>query len=191
MPHIEIPGARIWYEDTGGDGVPVVFVHPAAADSRCWEQQIPAFVGAGYRCVTFDQRGWGQSTQSPDAASSGHLSSDLDALTQALGLGRFVLIGAAYGGMGALDSALRFQDRLYALVLATIQGAIVDPEFAAVLERIVPPALRAIPIELREVGPSYRAENPEGVARWLQIIHEGHRETARRQPRYPDVVPRT
>jgi 2-succinyl-6-hydroxy-2,4-cyclohexadiene-1-carboxylate synthase len=188
MPHIEIPDARLWYEDTGGDGVPVVFVHPAAADSRCWENQLPAFVAAGYRCVTFDQRGWGRSKQAPDAASAGHLSSDLEALTRALGLGRFVLIGAAYGGMCALDYALRFQERLVAFVLATSQGAIVDREYTAVLDRIVPPALRGIPIELREVGPSYRAENPAGVERWLRIIHEGHGETAQRQPRHLTVT---
>ncbi|MFN8633736.1 MAG: alpha/beta hydrolase [Chloroflexota bacterium] len=184
MPFAEIPDAQIWYEDTGGDGVPVVFVHPAAADSRCWVNQLPAFTAAGYRCITFDQRGFGNSRQSPSATEAGHLSSDLEALTQTLGLGPFVLVGAAYGGMGALDYALRFQDRLRAFVLATSQGAIVDAEYQEILNRIVPAALRAIPIELREVGPSYRAENPAGVARWLQIIHEGHGETAPRQQRY-------
>lgn len=184
MPFVEIPDAELWYEDTGGDGVPVVFVHPAAADSRCWVNQVPVFAAAGYRCVTFDQRNFGQSRQAPAVSDTGHLSSDLEALTQALGLDRFVLVGAAYGGMGALDYALRFQDRLRAFVLATSQGAIVDPEYQEILNRIVPAALRAIPIELREVGPSYRAENPEGVARWLQIIHEGHGETAPRQQRY-------
>ena len=121
---------------------------------------------------------------SPDAAGTGQASTDLDALIRGLGLDRFVLIGAAYGGMGALDYALRFQERLLAFVLATSQGAIVDREYADVLDRIVPPALRGIPIELREVGPSYRAENPAGVERWLQIIHEAGAETAQRQQRF-------
>ena len=139
---------------------------------------------AGYRCITYDLRGWGRSRQAPDAADSGQISTDLEALTRRLGIERFSLVGAAYGGMGALDYALRFQERLRAFVLATSQGAIVDPEFVAVLDRIVPPALRAIPIELREVGPSYRAENPAGVERWLQIIHDAGGETAERQRRF-------
>jgi 2-succinyl-6-hydroxy-2,4-cyclohexadiene-1-carboxylate synthase len=184
MPTIEIPHARLWYQDTGGDGVPVVFVHPAAASSACWEQQVPAFVAAGYRCVTYDLRGWGRSTSLPDAPDAGQISTDLEALTQGLGLGRFVLVGAAYGGMGALDYALRFPDRLRAFVLATSQGAIVDAEYMGILDRIVPPALRSIPIELREVGPSYRAESPAGVERWLQIIHDAGGEQAPRQPRF-------
>ena len=184
MPTIEVPGAELWYEDTGGDGPPVVFVHPAAASSATWEQQIPAFTAAGYRCITWDLRDWGRSRELPDAPDHGHISSDLEALTRALGVGRFTLVGAAYGGMGSLDYALRFPHRLQAFVLATSQGAIVDPEYAATLDRIVPAALRAIPIELREVGPSYRAENPAGVARWLDIIHEARGESAPRQPRF-------
>src|SRR3954470_4261996 len=107
MPTLEIPHARLWYEDTGGDGVPVVFVHPAAASSETWEQQVPAFEAAGYRCITYDLRGWGRSKPLPDAPDAGQISTDLEALTRARGLGRFVLVGAAYGGMGALDYALR------------------------------------------------------------------------------------
>src|SRR5215213_5670600 len=184
MPSIEIPDAELWYEDTGGDGPAVVLVHPAAASSACWERQVPAFVAAGYRCITYDLRGWHHSRQRLDARNVGHISSDLEALTRAIGLERFALVGAAYGGMGALDYALRFQERLSAFVLATSQGAIVDPEFVAVLDRIVPPALRAVPIEVREVGPSYRAENPAGVERWLQIIHDSGGEKSSRQRRF-------
>ena len=130
MPLIEIPDADIWYEDTGGDGPPVVFVHPAAASSETWEQQIPAFVAAGYRCITYDLRGWGRSREKPGAADHGHISTDLEALTQALGLERFALVAAAYGGMGALDYVLRFPDRVQAFVLATSQGAITDESTA-------------------------------------------------------------
>ena len=154
MPLLGLPDAEIWYEDTGGDGAPVLFVHPAAASSVGWEHQVPAFVAAGYRCVTYDLRGWGRSRQRPGAPDPGCQSDDLDALTRHLGLDRFVLVGAAYGGMGALDYALRFQDRVRAFVLATSQGAIVDAEFSDVLNRIVTPELRALPIELRELGPS-------------------------------------
>src|SRR4051812_17862046 len=183
MPLIEIPDAELWYDDSGGDGPPVVFVHPAAASSVTWEQQIPAFVGAGYRCITYDLRGWGRSKELPNTSDHGHISTDLEALTRALGLGPFMLVAAAYGGMGSLDYALRFPDRLQAFVLATSQGAIVDPEYTAIIERIASP-LRSVPIEIREVGPSYRAENPAGVVRWLEIIHASGGEEAPRQSRF-------
>jgi pimeloyl-ACP methyl ester carboxylesterase len=60
---------------------------------------------------------------------------------------------------------------LLSLVLATTQGGLSEPEYVVARERTIPAPIRGLPIELREVGPSYRAENPEGVARWLEIEH--------------------
>ena len=55
-----VPGARIFYRDTGGSGVPVILLHAATGSSRVWDYQIPAFVAAGYRVIAFDRRGWGR-----------------------------------------------------------------------------------------------------------------------------------
>ena len=52
-----LPGVRIWYVDTGGSGVPVVFMHAATGSSRVWEHQVPAFAAAGYRFIAYDRRG--------------------------------------------------------------------------------------------------------------------------------------
>lgn len=179
LPYVDVLGARIWYEDTQGGGAPVVFVHPAAGSSQSWMNQVPAFTAAGYRCITYDLRGWGRSRQPPEAVGQGSLSDDLEGLLEALHLDRVLLVAAAYGGFGALDYVLRFPQRLRAFVLATSQGGLVDPDFVAVRLRAAGPEIRALPIELRELGPSYRAENPDGVARWLQIIEEAGGEPPR------------
>jgi hypothetical protein len=55
-----VPGARIFYRDTGGGGAPVILLHAATGSSRVWEYQIPAFTAAGYRVIAFDRRGWGR-----------------------------------------------------------------------------------------------------------------------------------
>ena len=44
-----------------------------------------------------------------------------------------------------------------------------SPEFVALGQRNRPPAFTAMPPELREVSPSYRAANPEGTARWVEL----------------------
>src|SRR5437870_13310636 len=63
--YAELPGVRLWYRDTGGNGVPVVFLHSNTGSSQNWENQIPAFTSAGYRFIAYDRRGWGRSvTQS-------------------------------------------------------------------------------------------------------------------------------
>ena len=41
----------VFYRDSGGDGVPVVFLHAASGTSMMWEHQIPAFLAAGYRFI--------------------------------------------------------------------------------------------------------------------------------------------
>ena len=43
--YAELPGVRVWFKDTGGSGVPVVFLHAASGSSQVWEHQIPAFTG--------------------------------------------------------------------------------------------------------------------------------------------------
>jgi pimeloyl-ACP methyl ester carboxylesterase len=187
MPFVDLIGARLWFADYGGSGVPVVFVHPAATTSECWVHQVEAFSAAGYRCVTYDLRGWGKSEVDADA-DVGTMSDDLEALVHVLGLESFILIAAAYGGFGGVEYALRFPHRVRALVLATSQGGLVDPDYVSVLERVVSPPIRALPVHLRELGPSYRAENPQGVERWLKIANESGEGSRRRQPRALEIT---
>ena len=187
MAYVDLPDVQLWYEDTGDDGAPVVFVHPAAGSSESWVNQVPAFTAAGYRCITYDLRGWRNSRQPLEAVGKGHLSDDLEALVQHLGLDRFHLIAAAYGGFGGLDYALRFPRRLRAFVLATSQGGLADPTYVALRERVASREVRAMPVQLRELGPSYRAENPEGVDRWLEIIEEAGGEPVR-QPLSQEIT---
>lgn len=181
MPYADLPGVDLWYTDSGGDGPPVVFIHAAAGSSESWVNQLPAFTEAGFRCLTYDQRGWLRSKAKP-GAGLGHASDDLLALADHLAIGKFHLIANAYGGFGGVDFALRYPDRLLSFVLSDSQGGLDDPDYVALRTRIAPPALRALPIELRELGPTYRTENPYGTSEWLRLIHEAGGETAERQP---------
>ena len=62
---------RLWYRDTGGNGVPVVFMHAATGSSRVWDYQIPAFTAAGYRVIAYDRRGFGRTARRPAGSSPG------------------------------------------------------------------------------------------------------------------------
>src|ERR1700685_3939665 len=78
--YAEVPGARIFYTDTGGSGVPVVFLHAATGSSRVWEYQLPPFTKAGYRVIAFDRRGWGRTVVDPAGPQPGTGADDLRAL---------------------------------------------------------------------------------------------------------------
>jgi pimeloyl-ACP methyl ester carboxylesterase len=160
-------GARIWYSDTGGSGAPVVFLHAATGSSKVWEHQIPAFTASGFRVVTYDRRGFGSTVIDPAGIQPGTGADDLIALVDLLRVDRFHIVGTAAGGIVALDFAISFPQRLRSLVLANSIGGVQDPEYLALGNRLRPaPQFNAMPPEFRELGPSYRAANPEGTERW-------------------------
>src|SRR5580692_767448 len=165
----ELPGARIFYIDTGGSGVPVVFLHAATGSSRVWEYQIPAFTARGYRVIAYDRRGFGRSVIDPSGPQPGTGADDLQALMQYLGVDRFHLVGTAAGAFVALDFALSYPQRLRSLVVANSIGGVQDPDFLELGRRLRPPQFDALPPEVRELGPSYRAANAEGAKRWMDL----------------------
>jgi pimeloyl-ACP methyl ester carboxylesterase len=160
---------RLWYHDTGGNGVPVVFLHAATGSSRVWEYQIPAFTARGYRVIAYDRRGFGRSVIDPAGPQPGTGADDLQSLMQYLRVDRFHLIGTAAGAFVALDFALSFPERLRSLVVASSIGGVQDEDYVAMGRRIRPPQFDALPPEFRELGPSYRAGNPAGTERWKEL----------------------
>ena len=168
--YAELPGVRIWYRDTGGAGVPVVFMHAASGSGRNWEHQIPGVTAAGYRFVAYDRRGWGRSVTDPAGAQPGTAADDLQGLMDYLHIDRFHLVATAAGGSVSLDYALSFPQRLRSLVLADAAGgAVQDVEYRELGRRIRPSQFDALPPDFRELGPSYRAANPEGTRRWVEL----------------------
>jgi pimeloyl-ACP methyl ester carboxylesterase len=145
-----------------GKGVPVVFLHAGSGNSRMWEHQVAAFTAAGYRFIAYDR----------DASRVA--AEELEALAAELGLERFHLVGTAAGGIAAVDYALSFPQRLRSLVIANSIVGIQDPDYLALSKRLRPsPQFDALPAEVRELGPSYRASNPEGTQRWNDLAHHG------------------
>ena len=188
MPSIELPGLNLWYTDAGGGGTPVIFLHAASGTSESWVYQVPAFTAAGYRCVAYDRRGWGRSLPAPAGEQPGYTTDDLQGLVDHLGLDRFHLVATAAGGIGGLDYALTHPERVISLVVANSIGGVQDPSYLEVQTRLRPTEIQALPVELREVGPSYRGTDPDGVRRWLEIEHATMPEGAvrlRQSPREP------
>jgi pimeloyl-ACP methyl ester carboxylesterase len=178
---VDLPGIRLWYTDSGGSGTPMVLMHAASGTSECWVHQLPAFAAAGYRCVAYDRKGWGRSEAAGLGDQPGCASDDLAALVDHLGLERFHLVGTAAGAAPSVDYAISHPDRLRSLAIADCTGGVQDRKHLEMLERIRPPEFQALPTVLREVGPSYRGTNPEGVRRWVEIEHASHHELAPRQ----------
>jgi pimeloyl-ACP methyl ester carboxylesterase len=181
--HAELPGVKLWFSDTGGSGAPIVLLHPNTGTIAIWEPQIASFVQAGYRVIAFDRRGWGKSVPDPaPERQPGSIAGDLDALADHLKLGPFHLLGVAGGGFVALDYAAWRPERLRSLIVGGSTGGIVDNEIADFIARIAIPDIRKQSAHYREIGPSYRGANPEGVRRWIEIDEHSRQPGVEFQP---------
>jgi len=178
-----LPGVRLWFTDTGGNGEAIVLLHPNTGTTEVWGPQVAAFSKAGYRVIAFDRRGWGRSEADPaTGVQPGHTSEDLHSLADYLRLGRFHLVGVAGGGFVALDYAAWHPDRLSSLVVGASTGSVSEPEMQDFVSRIEIPGIRSLPAHYREVSASYRGASPDGTKRWLEIEQHARQRNAPAQP---------
>ncbi|GAA0701534.1 alpha/beta hydrolase [Kitasatospora atroaurantiaca] len=108
-----VDGGEVWADDTGGDGPPLVLLHPGVGDSRIWDPVLPK-LAARYRVIRYDVRGYGRSPQ-PTVPYS--LLEDLVAVLDHFGLHGVPLVGCSMGGATALSLALADPNRVTRLVL--------------------------------------------------------------------------
>jgi non-heme chloroperoxidase len=86
----------VHYEDHGA-GQPVVLIHGYPLSGRAWDKQVPALLEAGYRVITYDRRGFGQSSQPATGYDYDTFAADLHALLEHLDLRDAVLAGHSMG----------------------------------------------------------------------------------------------
>jgi 3-oxoadipate enol-lactonase len=110
---IPVAGGEIWAEDTGGDGVPLVLMHPGWGDSAIWDRLIGRLAGR-YRLIRYDARGYGRS---PAPAAPFTQFGDLTAVLDHLGVDRAALVAHSGSGGPASCLAVEQPDRVSALIL--------------------------------------------------------------------------
>ena len=100
MPYVKTTGApatELYYQDLG-QGQPVVMIHGWPLSHRMWEGQVNALTAAGFRCVAYDRRGFGESGQPAGGYDYDTFASDLNDLMTGLDLRNAVLAGFSMGG---------------------------------------------------------------------------------------------
>lgn len=124
MPHIELNGAKIWYEDTGGEGETILFAHGLLWSREMFEDQIKYFRDR-YRCVSFDFRGQGKSEVSETGYDMDSLTLDAVELIKKLDCGPVHFAGLSMGGFIGMRLAIRHAELLRSLTLLETSA---DPE---------------------------------------------------------------
>ncbi|MEU1076152.1 MULTISPECIES: alpha/beta hydrolase [unclassified Streptomyces] len=101
MPYITVGQentnpVELYFEDQGA-GQPVVLIHGFPLDGRSWERQSAALLSAGYRVITYDRRGFGQSSQPTTGYDYDTFAADLNTVMETLDLHDAVLVGFSMG----------------------------------------------------------------------------------------------
>ncbi len=98
MPSIESGDVSLSYTDSGGDGRPVVLIHGWPLSGASWSEQVPALTDAGYRVVTYDRRGFGESDKPEEGYDYDTFAGDTAAVLDELDLTDVTLVGFSMGG---------------------------------------------------------------------------------------------
>ena len=87
----------LYYEDHGS-GKPVVLIHGYPLSGASWEKQVPELLDAGFRVITYDRRGFGNSSKPTTGYNYDTFADDLHKLVSHLKLHDFSLVGFSMGG---------------------------------------------------------------------------------------------
>jgi pimeloyl-ACP methyl ester carboxylesterase len=130
MPHVQLNGQQVFYEDSGGDGPAVVLGHGFLMDHSMFEAQVRV-LAPKYRVICHDQRGFGKTETDGKPFSYWDCADDAIRLCDYLGIRRAVFGGMSQGGFVSLRVALRYPDRVKALVLMSTQAGVDDADTLA------------------------------------------------------------
>jgi pimeloyl-ACP methyl ester carboxylesterase len=179
MPHLTTDdGVRLFFEDVGS-GIPILFVHEFAGDSRSWQPQVRHF-SRRYRCITFNARGYPPSDvpASVEKYSQERARDDIKAVMDALAIDRAHVVGLSMGGFAALHFGFTYPDRGRSLVVAGCgYGAAPDKraQFAAeteiIAQRFEELGMRTT-AEAYALGPSrvqFQNKDPRG---WREFVDQ-------------------
>lgn len=102
MPYINVgeenSGAIDLYYEDHGTGNPIVLIHGWPLSGRSWEKQTPPLIAAGRRVITYDRRGFGDSSKPTSGYDYDTLAEDLNKLLTKLDLRNVALVGFSMGG---------------------------------------------------------------------------------------------
>ena len=119
MTMVSANDINLYVEDSGGPGRPVVLIHGWPLSGASWAAQVPALIEAGFRVITYDRRGFGQSDKPSDGFDYDTLADDLDGLIENLDLNNATLVGFSMGGGEVARYISRYdEERLRSVVFA-------------------------------------------------------------------------
>jgi len=190
--YVEVAGYATYYHYAGGTTLPdvipgfsrgrrIIFVHAAGSNGHSWHNQLD-HLGAAHSPIALDLPGHGRSAGVEGLKSVRDYSDFLAAFADALDISSAVIAGRSMGGAVAMDFAVRFPNRVEALILIATAA-----KFNIPADRIE--ALRAVTIGRAPQAFTTDGYSPKTISGNFEVVREGWMEQIKTDPRvrYTDV----
>jgi proline iminopeptidase len=174
---IETPAGvfRVWVKRTGNNPrLKVLLLHGGPGATHEYLEACDSFLpAAGVEYYYYDQLGSGNSDR-PDEPSLWEVDrfvDEVEQVRQALGLGphNFVLYGHSWGGILAIEYALRYQHQLRGLVISNMMSSV--PAYNTYADQVLMPAMDQGKLtEIKALEAAGRIEDP----RYMELLMEQH-----------------
>jgi pimeloyl-ACP methyl ester carboxylesterase len=164
--------------ESTGSGPAVVLLHAFPVNHHLWDEVAPTIAGAGFRVLTPDYAGFGDSPVPTAPPSVDAMADDILIRLEGLGITQFCLVGLSMGGYAAMAMLRRAPERITALGLVDTKMAADTDEARerrlAVAERVVADGSPHFLVDAmlpQLLGPQTRSDRPDVVARvsgWIE-----------------------
>jgi 3-oxoadipate enol-lactonase len=169
MPFIQANDAQLYYEEhsqSDSDTV-LVLAHGMGGNHAVWFKQLPV-LAEHFRVLTFDHRGFGNSTDPQGLGRSAYVD-DLKALLDHLEVQRAILVGQSMGGGTCISFSCQYPQRVTALVIADSLHALQESTAVADLMDRARSATAELGQIERVLGKRVREQEPEAAVLYRQI----------------------
>lgn len=177
---ISIDDRTLAYDDTGGDGVPLILLHGFGADRTVWDAVLPQL--AGRRVIRLDLRGCGESPRGAGPALLEDLAGDVAAVLSALHAERVAIAGHSLGGYVALAFFRMYAERVAGLAFVASHPLADTPEMASAREALAARTEREGTMDAILEWYVDRMFAPEAHERRPDVVTAGRELMARQDP---------
>lgn len=176
MPFASINGQKIYFEDTGGKGLPVILGHGFLMDQEMFKPQVTA-LQSEFRVITWDERGFGKTEFDGKPFTYWDSAKDCLGLLDHLGIERAVVGGMSQGGYLSLRVALTAPTRVLGLVLIDTQAAAEPPEKKPAYQQMLDVWSKMGPVDhlaqtIATIIIDDPKENEIWIAKWKERRHD-------------------
>ena len=166
---------NVWTKRVGNNPkIKVLLLHGGpAATHEYFEAFDSYFPGAGIEYYYYDQLGSAYSDQPDDPSlwETSRFVEEVEQVRQALGLNRdnFFLLGHSWGGILAIEYALKYQKNMKGLIISNMMASI--PAYNEYAEKVLMPTMdQKVLAEIKQLEKDGKFEDP----RYMELLMPNH-----------------